>query len=268
MTQTSKYIISEANLDEDWDDLFATYWDSWKQPLQAVGQLTFVGIGTGGETEEKAFVATKEQYLVAARENPDQSWVKIEDPARDGSGLSRIIGGGFWTLHRENPFRSHRFSQDQAISTGMTLPGPQFEAGTERDRLQKELYHQMGSWRPRLMSAAHAYGQGIWVLPEYRHKGAAEASMDYWMDKVDSLGIEAYLEASSLGVGLYLQYGFIVTEYPTLVFSSDNPSPDWLGLVRDIQSHPLAIMWRPKGGKYVEGKTVMPWQGTPRKAKL
>lgn len=92
--------------------------------------------------------------------------------------------------------------------------------------------------------------------------------MDYWTSKIDSLGIEAYLEASSLGSGLYLQYGFVVVEHPTLIFHSENPSTDWLGLVRDIQSHPIAIMWRPKGGKYVEGRTIIPWLGKPRAHKL
>ncbi|KAI0102109.1 hypothetical protein GGR51DRAFT_562780 [Nemania sp. FL0031] len=77
MAQPPKYAVTLADLDKDWECLFSTYWDSWKTPLQAVGQLTLVGIGT-----------TK------ARSNPAQKWVKIEDPERERRGPDPIIRGG------------------------------------------------------------------------------------------------------------------------------------------------------------------------------
>ncbi|KAI0198296.1 hypothetical protein F4808DRAFT_436506 [Astrocystis sublimbata] len=264
----SKYLVTAVqDFDTDWDRLFATYWDSWKTPLQAVGQLTFVGIGTGGQTEESAFEAAKQHYLAEARANPNQTWLKLEDPERESRGLDEIIGGGIFTSHQDNPFRA----QAQAGETDANVPtftGPDFEPGSERHTLRRELYAQMWSWRPKLMATAHSYGMGMWVLPEYRHKGAAEAIMDYWTSACDDVGVEAYLESSSLGASVYLKYGFAIIEYPTLIFQREHPSPDWHELVRDMQSHPIGIMWRPKGGKYIEGKTILPWLGTPRKAKL
>ncbi|KAI1307413.1 hypothetical protein F5Y03DRAFT_352171 [Xylaria venustula] len=274
MPQKPNYIISVADLDKDWNGLFAAYWDSWKKPLQATGQLTFVGIGQGGRIEAEAFSQTKAEYLANAKANPDQTWVKAEDPERKSQGLShQIVGGGVFTMHRENPFRAARGRQPQIAKPAdagdeIKLPGPDFEAGTERHKLRRELYTQMWSWRPKMMATAHADGQGIWVLPEYRQQGAAEALMEFWMASVDSLGVEAYLEASSLAASLYLKYGFVVIKYPTLTFHSEEPSAEWLDLVHDMQSHPISIMWRPKGGKYVEGKTVLPWLGKPRMWKL
>ncbi|KAJ2988556.1 hypothetical protein NUW58_g3913 [Xylaria curta] len=230
MARTPKYIVTVADLDKDWDSLFVTYWDSWKTPLQAVGQLTFVGIGTGGEAEEAAFAATKQHYLAEARANPNQQWVKVEDPEHEGQGLNPIVGGGIWTLYQDNPFRSYA----SQVEEGPKLTGPDFEPGSERHRLRRELYAQMQSWRPRLMATAHAC-------------------------VVDKLGMEAYLETSSLAASVYLKYGFTVVEYPTLTFQCEDPSTDWLDLVRDMQSHPIGIMWRPKGGNYSEGKTILPW---------
>ncbi|GAP91497.1 putative GNAT family acetyltransferase [Rosellinia necatrix] len=265
MAQSPKYIVTLVDFDKDWDSLFATYWDSWKTPLQAIGQLTFVGIGTGGQMEEAAFEAAKRHYLAEARSNTSQEWVKVEDPERESRGLDRIVGGGIWTLHRENPFRAH---VPQADVEDLNLPGPDFERGSERYRLRRELYTQMWSWRPKMMGTAHAYGHGLWVLPEYRRKGASEAVMDYWVGVIDDLGMEAYLEASSLAASIYLKYGFAMIEYPTLTFQRENPSADWLELVRDMQSHPIGIMWRPKGGNYTEGKTILPWLGKAREYKL
>ncbi|KAI1261144.1 hypothetical protein F5Y18DRAFT_431445 [Xylariaceae sp. FL1019] len=263
-SSSAMYKVSLANLDTDWDDLFFTYWESWKYPLQAVGRLTFVGIGTDSEAERASYNAIKQQYLAAARDNPDQSWLKIENPGRQTQDHSQIIGGGVWTLYRDNPFRApNHDGLDVPI-----LPGPGFKAGTERDRLRKELYAQVGSWRRKHMATAHAYVQGLWVVPQYRHQGAAEAFMEFCTKKIDALGVEAYLEASSSGSGLFSQFGFEPIEIPTLIFHPDNPSPDWVNLVRDIQSHPISIMWRAQGGEYVEGKTVLPWDGRPRKSKL
>ncbi|KAF2967230.1 hypothetical protein GQX73_g6332 [Xylaria multiplex] len=265
MSQPPKYTVTAVDFDKDWDSLFATYWDSWKTPLQAAGQLTFVGIGTGGQAEKAAFTATKRHYLAEARSNPNQVWVKLEDPERESRGLNRIIGGGIWTVYRENPFRA---SASRIDVEGLKLTGPDFEVGSERYHLRRELYTQMWSWRPKLMATAHVYGQGLWVLPEYRHKGGAEAVMNHWVGVVDDLGMEAYLEASSIAASVYLKFGFTIVEYPTLLFQREDPSTDWLRLVRDMQSHPIGIMWRPKGGKYSEGKTPLPWLGRPRSFKL
>ncbi|KAI0006991.1 hypothetical protein F4779DRAFT_594148, partial [Xylariaceae sp. FL0662B] len=65
-----------------------------------------------------------------------------------------------------------------------------------------------------------------------------------------------------------LRYGFVVIEHPTMVFQRDTPTSEWIELVRSVQSQPISIMWRPKGGDYAEGKTTLPWLGTARKAKL
>ncbi|KAK7753106.1 hypothetical protein SLS62_004837 [Diatrype stigma] len=126
----------------------------------------------------------------------------------------------------------------------------------------------MWSWRPKLMNTAHAYGQGLWVIPEYRSSGAAAAVMDHWMTMVDDLYLESYLEGTFMSTPLYLKYGFIVVAHPTMVFRREDPSSGWVKLVRDMQAHPISIMWRPKGGVYQEGKTILPWEGNARESKL
>ncbi|RYP73133.1 hypothetical protein DL771_003769 [Monosporascus sp. 5C6A] len=268
MALTPNLVVSDVNFDTDWDDLFSAYWTSWKTPLQAVGQLTFPGIGKGGHEEATGFATTKQEYLAAARANPDQHWLKVEDLSRKSQGLSCIVGGGVWMHHRDNPFRSCSQGHPTDEEWLQRLPGNGFEPGSERDGLAREFYSQMWSWRQRLMTSAHAYGQGLWVIPEYRHLGAAAALMDSWTSTVDGLGLESYLEGTSMSTPLYLNYGFIVISHPTMVFRRKNPSPDWVSLVRDMQAHPISIMWRPKGGVYVEGETVLPWQGKPREYKL
>ncbi|KAI0174126.1 hypothetical protein BJ166DRAFT_620683 [Pestalotiopsis sp. NC0098] len=270
MSNIERFVVSPVDFDQDWDDLFSTYWDSWKSPLQATGQLTFAGIGVGGEEEAAAFSATKAEYLAAARADVDQHWVKVEDQARKARGLPMIVGGGAWTLHRSNPFRAdnYLFHQGRGHDSDVKLPGPGFEPGSERHSLAQQLYRQMWSWRPRLMGTAHIYGQALWVLPEYRKLGAAAILLEYWVNVMNESGLEAYLEGSPMSTPLYRRYGFIVVEYLDLHFTRDNPSADWHHLAQEMKSEPISIMWRPSGGHYVEGKTILPWLGQPRKVKL
>jgi len=32
-----------------------------------------------------------------------------------------------------------------------------------------------------------------------------------------------------------------------------------------LQVHPIAAVWRPVGGMYIEGETILPWIGHPRR---
>lgn len=99
--------------------------------------------------------------------------------------------------------------------------------------------------------------------------------MNLFMARADALSLEIYLEATAIATGIYLRKGFVLLERPVMVFrrypSEDQrsrPSNEWNRLVCGLYMEPVAIMWRPARGEYEEGKTVLPWTGTPRMARL
>lgn len=99
--------------------------------------------------------------------------------------------------------------------------------------------------------------------------------MDHFMGQADALSLECYLEGSVVGTPLYLQKGFVLLERPVMVFrhhpsedQKDSQSEEWNRFVCGLHAEPVAIMWRPVKGEYEEGKTVLPWLGKPRMAKL
>lgn len=110
------------------------------------------------------------------------------------------------------------------------------------------------------------------MLPTYRHLGAAQLVVDFWLRRADALGLECFLEGSSIGTPVYLKSGFVPIAKPVMVFTppkdDEEPSEDWVRLVRNLHTETISIMWRPVGGVYIEGKTVLPWEGKPRKLKL
>lgn len=160
MTTASNLHVEPVDLDneEDWDKLFATYWESWKHPLQVIGILTFPWLGEGSAREMDTYNAAKADYLETARKTPDQRWLKIED--RSVPGKPRIVGGGAYTiaLHKaagEDGQPLSRPGSDLDHSDGtlpdVRLPGLGYALGSERNVLMRQLYSQMWNWHPRIM---------------------------------------------------------------------------------------------------------------------
>ena len=89
--------------------------------------------------------------------------------------------------------------------------------------------------------------------------------MSEWgAQKADELGLEGYVEASRMGQPVYEKYGFVEMARPDFQFEYPNPTEKWKELAQRLKAEPPALMWRPSGGKYEAGKTVIPWEGKPR----
>ena len=99
------------------------------------------------------------------------------------------------------------------------------------------------------------------VHPEHRRRGAASLLVGWGTKKADELGIEAFVEATDDGKPCYEALGFIYMNTFYLESARRNPSRKWMELERDLRT-PIHsyLMWRPKGGKYEEGRTLVPWE--------
>ena len=102
------------------------------------------------------------------------------------------------------------------------------------------------------------------VHPEHRRRGAGTLLIDWGFKKADELGIEAFVEAVDDGVPLYERCGYHYMNTTYMHSTVDHPSPQWQQLEQELRT-PIHfhLMWRPVGGKYKSGKTVVPWKGRP-----
>lgn len=89
--------------------------------------------------------------------------------------------------------------------------------------------------------------------------------MKWGTERADAMGMETWLDATDLGRRGYERYGFMVVVDRYL----DPPMPDnlskeeqveWERVRETIPPSHNCTMWRPKGGKYIEGETVKPWE--------
>jgi hypothetical protein len=99
---------------------------------------------------------------------------------------------------------------------------------------------------------------------EHRRKGVASLFLNWGLNRADELGLETWLEASEQGQPIYEKLGF-------LPYSMNKVSPvmpasytaeqiaEWEKLKKEILPIGAMTMWRPQGGKFVEGKTTKPW---------
>ena len=74
------------------------------------------------------------------------------------------------------------------------------------------------------------------------------------------------MEGTYLGRMVYERYGFVVMYIAEMRFEkAPSRGEEWVRLVKELEGVPIAVMWRPAGGKYVKRETVVPWEGAPRK---
>lgn len=159
MAPASKLHVEPIDLDktEEWDRLFATYWESWKHPLLVIGMLTFPWLGEGSAREMETYNVAKADYLEEARKNPDQHWLKIED--RSVPGKPRIVGGGMYTVIHNTagedgqtlPVPGSGTEHGDSDLPDVKLPGLGYALGSERNVLMRQFYSQMWGWHPRIM---------------------------------------------------------------------------------------------------------------------
>ena len=97
------------------------------------------------------------------------------------------------------------------------------------------------------------------VHPKHRCRGVGSLMMRWVTEKLDSLGLEGFIEASEDGKNCYQKHGF------QPVMKLDFFVPPGQGNVgqklhHEMKLHPINMMWRPVGGVQDPLGRTRPWQ--------
>lgn len=83
--------------------------------------------------------------------------------------------------------------------------------------------------------------------------------LEWGTQKADELGLEAFVESTDDGKPCYERHGFTYMSTFYLNSAKRNPSKKWMEMESELRTPIHAhLMWRPKGGNFQEGETVVP----------
>ncbi|MCJ1398984.1 hypothetical protein MMC11_002186 [Xylographa trunciseda] len=173
----------------------------------------------------------KEQWASHAK-SPTSHWLKVVD-----SDTGNVAGAAQWHIHETDPFARPEDHHLDAVWW------PEGERSTMR--------------RPCLEKALAI----CFVRPGYRRRGIGNMLVEWGTKKADKLHVEAFVEATDDGRPLYARHGFHFMNLIVLDGKIDEPSEQWKALAKELRL-PIVVhaMWRPIGGKFVDGETVIPWE--------
>lgn len=90
--------------------------------------------------------------------------------------------------------------------------------------------------------------------------------IEYGCRIADEKGLEAFVESTDDGRELYKANSFVIVRSFFLdakpASEEEGNDPEWVKVKKEITPEPYRVwlMWRPKGGKFVEGETKFSWE--------
>ena len=100
------------------------------------------------------------------------------------------------------------------------------------------------------------------VIPTHRRNGIGSLLMSVGVSQADTLHLECWMEATSMGKPLYEKHGF----RSVFKFAFDMEKKDatdlWRKAQHELTPAPVSAMWRPRRGIWetAEGSVKMPWE--------
>lgn len=98
--------------------------------------------------------------------------------------------------------------------------------------------------------------------PSRQRQGGGKKILEWGIAKATEMGVEMWLDGWQYGRPVYERFGFTTVDHHRLKPETENPDEAWKACEREWTDLDEWVMWRPKDGPYVEGKSVRPWQET------
>ena len=239
-------------------------------------QVLFPVLGGSPESRAAAIEESKERQWQWHSDDATSHWFYVED---EQSG--EVVGGAQWHVHEKNPFEGpqkkleaywwpegecKRFMDEMLEQVygprqvKMTRPHTcKFEWGVS-SRVSDSLFSIYLLHRFANRGNTEQVCNLMFVHPAHRRRGAGRLLMGWGVEKAQEKGFEVFVESTDLGRPLYESFGLAVTSVFQLGIYEANMSDEWRKLEREILPMHFYFMWKPAGGVYEKGKTVVPWE--------
>ncbi|KAI9149012.1 hypothetical protein HJFPF1_11056 [Paramyrothecium foliicola] len=233
--------LVEVESAADFVPVIECQWSAYEQPFQSFFRMFCPLRGEGEDARRESLLESASRQWEWHGSDEASNWFKVIDEN------GKIVGGCLWKIYTENPFAKPDDHSDAYWH-------PEGEA---REYVTKAL-EQFDV--PRKANFADL--NILYTHPEHRRQGVADFIMEWGKQKADEMGVEMWLDATEYGVPVYKKHGFIVVGKNSLKPVKEDPGETWKKTEEQLQPMVFWPMWRPAGGKYVDGETVKPWETT------
>ncbi|KAI1412052.1 acyl-CoA N-acyltransferase [Hypoxylon sp. FL1857] len=234
--------LREVNTETDFPALAKCLYESYEEPPQEFFHAWFPIFGTDEKARKESLEEAATRLADWHSHDPSSYWQKVVD-----TETGNVAGGALWNIHPENPFTE---PHDIEVTW--------FPDDGSR-KFAEEMIQLHNAPRALLGQRPQVYLFIIFTHPNYRRKGVAQQFMSWGMKKADEMGVEMFLDATPVGKPLYGANGFVSVKENIIIPQIENPDQAWKEIAERIGPVPFDLMWRPAGGNYKEGKTIMPW---------
>ncbi|KAF2704300.1 hypothetical protein K504DRAFT_442435 [Pleomassaria siparia CBS 279.74] len=253
-TTFGKYVLNGVTTKEEMDKIMDVIWEANYDPYDPFVQLFFPILGFTAADREAAVAESKERFWKEKQKSPDKHWFYIED-----TDVQKIVACMQWEIAQQNPFPDGP----------PKLKAPWWPEGEHREFCELIL-NQTYAARANWMGRRHIALNWVDVIPSYRRLGLGSLLMASLIKYADMHKYECWLEASSMGKPLYEKFGY--RSLMKVAFDTERkkkPSNVWRRCEHELTPLPIFAMWRPIGGKWIEGggdgggggeRTKVPWE--------
>ncbi|KAF2446366.1 acyl-CoA N-acyltransferase [Karstenula rhodostoma CBS 690.94] len=166
----------------------------------------------------KVFKPTINKILYSRGEPSQKILDRVTKDVRDGivnKGMlylkcvdvatGEMIAGARWRYAKPKEEGARERTWDE-VEAGFTVPEPYEESDPE---LFRSLFHLLNTNKREILGNRPYYTLiTCAVLPQHERRGAGTMLVQWGCDRADEAGVEAYIEASLMGVPVYERLGF------------------------------------------------------------
>jgi len=231
--------VSEA----DFAAVVRCMWYTYEHPLQDLYRIFCPENATGCSTREESIEESIKRFWEWHTSDPTSNWIQVRDDA-----TNEVIGGALWKINKTNPYEN---AQDE-------------EAYWQPEGGQREFANQVLEQhehaRSQMATRPHVYLNIIFTHPDHQRRGIGQQLLQWGIDKAAELDFELWLNSWKHGRALYEKNGFVTVSHHITKPKTEHPDEAWKAFERELTDMEEWVMWRPKDGPYVEGKSVKPWE--------
>lgn len=236
--------LRHVKSDSEFNELVQCECESYEDPFNGFYLLLRPDRGSSPKGRE-GFKELRDRQIAWHKHDPTSTWLKVVDTDIG----DKVVGGACWNTFLENPY-----SQPMEHPLEATW----WPEGEPREFANKLLDDWL-QHRSRKMNRPHMLVALCFVHPEHRRRGVASMLLRWGTEKADELGLEAFVESTDDGKACYEQHGFIYMNTFYMDSAKRDPSKKWVEMGNYLKTPVHCyLMWRPRGGKFEEGKTVVP----------